>query len=255
MLKSHRMNRLFTACLIAVLSFSCGKDDDGPAPAQLQTCLSKIITGSSTTTYQYDQDNRVVSSTVEFSSSPASNYSSTYTYNSSGQLIEWMIDNANSADNTKLVYSYNESGKISETKTYVVSGSNSTLYRTTTPNYATSGKISVMTFNEGDLMPYLEYEYFLDTKGNMTKRIQYSGLGSTLSTDEYVGFDDKNAALLSIPKTNVTSNVNNFLTLKQTNSSGTVTNTTYTHEYNAEGYPTKRTSSSGAVVTYEYIKK
>lgn len=245
-------NTLITLWLCIALA-ACSKDDDNP-PTEKQTYLSKTITSSSTTTYQYDQNNRAISSTVEFGSSPLSNYSSTYTYNSSGQLTEWLIDYANSTDNTKLVYSYNGDGKISETKTYVVSGSTSTLYRTTTPGYATPGKISVMTLNEGDLMPYKEYDYFLDAKGNVTRQIQYSGLGSTLSTVEYLGYDDKNSPGLSIPRTNVTSSPNNFSTHKSTDASGTIT-TTYTFEYDADGYPTKRTSSSGVIITYEYIKK
>lgn len=245
---------IITAVLALVLAFTSCRKKDNPPKAK-QTYLSRTIASSSTTIYQYGPDNRVISSTVDFGSGSPSNYGSTFTYNSAGQLTEWFIDNSGTTADTKLLYSYNGSGKISETKTFLVSGSTSTLYRTVTPNYTTEGKISMMTLVEGDLMPYKEYDYFLDSKGNVTKRIQYGGLGSTLSIDEYLDYDDKNSPGLSIPKTNVTSSPNNFHALKQTNSSGAITNTTYTFELDTDGYPTKRTSSSGAIVTYEYIKK
>ena len=104
-------NTLITLWLCIALA-ACSKDDDNP-PTEKQTYLSKTITSSSTTTYQYDQNNRTISSAVEFSSSPLSIIPQPIHYNSSGQLTEWLIDYTNSTDNTKLVYSYNGDGKIS----------------------------------------------------------------------------------------------------------------------------------------------
>ena len=246
---------LFATCLIAALSFSCGKDDGDPEPTELQTCLSKTITSSSTTTFHYDENNRAISSEVEFSSSPLNNYSSAYTYNSSGQLTEWLITNTTST-RTKLLYFYNSSGQISKIETYLVSpDGTSTPDRETVASYATPGKIRVLTTPFGG-SSYLETDYFIDAKGNIIKQQTYSPAGMMTTTSEYRSFDDKNSPSLSTPRTSFARNVNNYLDVTITShDTGGVSTGTYTYEYNPEGYPTKRTTNTGSITTYEYIKK
>lgn len=247
------MKLLRTICLLVVISFSCGKDDGGPEP--LQTYLSKVITSASVTTHYYDENNRVTSSEVEFSSSPVNNYSSTYTYNSSGQLTEWLITNTTSTK-TRLLYFYNSSGQISRIETYLVSpGGSSTPDRESVASYATPGKIRVLTTPFGG-SSYLETDYFTDAKGNIIKQQTYSPSGTMTTTSEYRSFDDKNSPSLSTPRTSFARNVNNYLEVAITShDTGGLSTGTYAYEYNPEGYPVKRTTNTGSIFTYEYFQK
>lgn len=242
---------ILSAAFTLVLLASCSSDDDGGSQP-LQTLLSKTITNSQTTTYTYDSNNRATGFSAVFSN-PVNNYTTTYTYNSSGQVTEAYYDTETATD-TKLVYFYNNSGQIIKVETYLVSGGIETYDSKLEANYSTAGKVSVHETSAGGT-PYLNVEYYLDANGNIESQLSYDTSEILIVTSEYSNFDTKNAANLSLPKTAFARNVNNYGSVTITSSGSSPTMGTYTYEYNSDDYPTKRTSNTGSVVTYEYIKR
>lgn len=243
--------RLF-ALLIISLVLSCSKDDEGE-DRPLQTLLSKSVTPSQTTTYSYDSNNRATGFSVVFSD-PTGNYSGSYSYNDSGQLAEVFYDAASTTEDSKSIYFYNTNGQIIKIETYAVSGGVATLQSTSEADYGTNGKVSVYDAPSGG-SSYLTVEYFLDADGNTTRQQSYDPAGILIVTTENSDFDDKHASSLSLPQTGFVRNVNNYGTVTVTPTGGSPNVGTYTYEYNSDDYPTKRTTNTGSVVTYEYIKR
>ncbi|SFH33883.1 hypothetical protein [Pedobacter insulae] len=246
-MKVHTAFPVFIA-LLFVLTPGCKK---GNNPQPKTTLLAKSITSSQTTTYQYDANNRAIRADVVFTN-PVNNYSGIYTYNNSGQVMEVLYDAA--GDDIKNVYSYNGNGQISKIETYTVSAGLATFNSKSEGVYTTPGKISVYETPYGGT-PYLYVEYFLDAKGNIAKQQSYDQTGAVIVTTENSDFDNKPAPSLSIPKTGFARNVNNYGTVTVTPPAGNPSTSTYTYEYNNDGYPVKRTTNTGSIITYEYIKK
>ena len=239
--------------LSTVLFFSCGKDDD-IGNQQLQTLLSKSITNSQTTTYTYDSNNRATGFSAVFSN-PINNYTTTYTYNSSGQVAEAYYDNESAtATDTKLVYFHNTSGQITKVETYLVTDGVETYDSKLEADYSTVGKVSVYETPLSG-MPYLNVEYYLDANGNISSQLSYDASGLLIVTTEYSDYDDNKRASASLPDENFVRSINNFGTVTVTATGGTPSVGTFAYEYNDDGYPTKRTSNTGSVVSYEYIKR
>lgn len=239
----------FVVVLLSAIFLSCGKRDN-PDPAR-QTLLERISTNSQTTTYTYDDNNRAIRFDAVFTN-PVSNYSGFYTYNNSGQLTEVLYET--SGDDIKSLYFYNGSGQITKIETYLISGGVETFDAQSAAIYTTPGKISVYE-TPGGAAPYLYVEYFLDAKGNIERQLTYNPAGSLLVTTVNSDFDDKHAPALSVPKTGFVRNVNNYGTVTVTPAGSSASIGTYTYEYNSDGYPTKRTTNTGSITTYEYIKK
>lgn len=245
---------ILATTLLLIWFASCSSDDNGDGQP-LQTLLSKRITSTETISYTYDNNNRATGYTTE-NIGPENNYTATYMYNSSGQLVEVIYNPANSIEDTKVVYSYNNNGQISTIETSYVSGSLSSPVSKYEADYSTVGKVSVYTFTmAGTGTPYLSTEYYLDVNGNIESQLSYGASGLLIVTTENSGYDDKKTASASLPDEDFVRNVNNYGTVTVTPTGGTPSVSTFTYEYNDDGYPTKRTSNAGSVVTYEYIKR
>lgn len=244
--------QIITLLLCINFLISCSSDDDASNNNQ-QTLLAKSVTSSQTTTYVYDDNNRVISNEV-IASNPLNNYSTIYTYNGSGQLAEVFYDSESSTEDIKSVYFYNESGQTTKIENYLVSSGISTLDSKSEAIYDTPGKVSVYETPNGST-PYLSVEYFLDANGNVIEQLAYDTAGFLIVTTENSDFDDKHSPSLSITKTGFVKNVNNYGTVTVTATGGVPSTGTFTYEYNSDGYPTKRTSNTGSIFTYEYIKR
>lgn len=238
---------------ILVTSPGCKKDD---APQLVITLLTKSVTGSETTTYTYDGNNRATGYSVVEDLSPANNYTAAYTYNSSGQLTEVLYNPANSIEDTKDVFFYNGNGQISKIETYYVTNVYSTLSAKYEADHSIQGKVSVYKFTmAGAGTPYLNTEFYLDANGNVERQLVYDASGDLIITTENSDFDNKKAASASLPQTGFVRNVNNYGTVTVTPTAGSPSVGTYTYEYDADGYPTKRTTNTGSTIIYEYTKK
>lgn len=250
---SSLLLRPVTAVLLCTVFLSCTKNK-APAPkATSQTLLTKTITHTSTTSYEYNTDNRVIKFTAVFSD-PTNNYSGSYTYNNSGQLVEIFYAGGATTADTKDIFSYSGSGQMTKIESYVVTDGVATLDTKTEADYSTPAKISVYTTRSGET-PYLSVVYFLDAKGNITKQLSYNQEGLLNVTTENLDFDDKHAANLSIPPSGFARNINNYQKVVVTVPGGSPSTNTYTYAYNHDGYPTKRTVNTGSRTTYEYRKQ
>ncbi|MCK7588954.1 hypothetical protein M0G43_00050 [Subsaxibacter sp. CAU 1640] len=237
-----------------VLLTSCSKDDDG-GNQPLQTLLSKRITSTETISYTYDNNNRATGYSTE-NISPENNFIVTYNYHSSGQLAEVIYNPANSIEDTKVVYSYNNNNQISRIETSYVSGSLSSPVSKYEADYSTPGKVSVFRYTmAGTGTPYLNTEYYLDANGNVESQLSYSASGLLIVTTENSNYDDKKIASASLPDEDFVRPINNYGTVTVTATGSAPSVSTFTYEYNDDGYPTKRTSNTGSMVTYEYIKR
>ncbi|MEZ4803665.1 MAG: hypothetical protein R2797_12910 [Gelidibacter sp.] len=243
---------ILTAALTLILLASCSSDDDGGS-TPMQTLLTKIVTNSQTTTYTYDNNNRATGFSSVYSN-PLNDYAATYTYNSSGQLSEAFYDVQSPSDDFKSVYFYNVSGQVTKIETYLVVDGVETYDSKSEADYSVPGKVSVYQTYAGNA-PYLSVEYYLDANGNTTSQLSYDTNGLLIVTTENSDFDDKHISSLSVPNTGFVRNVNNYRTVTVTPTGGTPNVGTFTYEYNNDDYPTKRTSNTGSVVTYEYIKR
>lgn len=238
--------------MLCILLVSCTKKKGPPPGSVPQTLLVKTVTNTQTTNYEYGADNRVTKFTAVFPD-PANNYSGIYTYNPSGQLTEIFYD-SDATDDTKNIYTYDGSGRIATVETYVISGGVAQPDSKVEADYSTPGKISVYTTRLGET-PYLSVVYFLDAKGNIARQLSYNPSGLLTVTTENSDFDDKHAANLSIPRSGFARNSNNYRKVVVTVPGGSPSTATYAYEYNPDGYPTKRTTNTGGVISYEYLKQ
>lgn len=244
--------RLLLIALFFILAIGC-KKDKGPQP--IITLLAQSITSSETTTYSYDENNRVTGYVVE-NVVPSYNYTAAFTYNSSGQLTEVRYNPANSIEDTKDVYSYNASGQLSTIESYHVTNVYASMFAKYEADYSTAGKVRVYKFSSaGTGTAYLDTDYILDSKGNVVQQLSYNISGNVIVTTENSEFDNKKAAAASLPQTGFVKNVNNYGKVTVTATGGTPSVTTYSYEYEADGFPAKRTASTGSVIRYAYLKK
>ncbi|MGJ7033842.1 hypothetical protein [Niabella hirudinis] len=242
---------LTLVAIAAVLMTGCKKDKTQPPSPK--TLLSKFITATSVTTYSYDENNRATRYTVNHGD-PSADYTATYTYNSSGQLADVYFDNSGTTSDFKDSYFYNSNGQLTKIETYRVGDGIATMESKTEADYSTPGKVSSYRTPSGGERK-LVTEFYLNAKGNIIRQLSYSTEGELQATTENADFDDKHVASESLPKTAYVRSVNNYQKVTVTNPGSTPSIHTYTYEYNSDGYPTKRTTNTGLIFTYEYIKK
>ena len=139
------------------------------------------------------------------------------------------------------LYEYNSEGVL--TKMIDILPSNEKIYELSYEDNRISRQTIIYTQNE--MSSYIDYEY--DEKGNMIKEIRYNisseGIGEIWMTIEYE-FDDKHNPYLAFKNLALPgkyTNPNNIT--KETYTIDVLSQneqvTTYSYEYNSEGYPTK----------------
>ena len=189
---------LFAATVILIL-FSCRKKDHHPPEQEKKILLTKYTAATFVRTYSYDENNRATGY-VNSESNPANDYTITYTYNSSGQVADVHYDNPGSANDFKNSYFYNSNGQITKIETYLLGDGIATFESKTEADYSTPGKISSYYTPNGGL-PKLVTEFYVDSKGNITRQLSYSTEGFLLVTTENADFDDKHSPTASLPQT------------------------------------------------------
>lgn len=245
---------VFFIAALFLIFFSCRKKDNNLPGQEKKALLTKISTSSTNTTYEYNEQKRAVNNKVVYPTSPVNNYTSTYTYNDKGQLTEWYIDREYPArDATKIAMTYNSGGQLVMSETYTVNGSATTLVTKLIATYS-QGKVAIHQTDYPAGVSHLEVEYYTNDKGNLTKQIQHRPDGSEWITTEYLEYDDHPASGTSLPGTTFYKNANNYLSATFTDhEAGSISNRTYSYEYNDEGYPVKRSTSGTSTITvYEY---
>lgn len=250
--------KALTKILIAVallLFFNACKKSDSPVP--LKTYLSKTI--SSTTgsyTYTYDAQGRMTKENYSNGVTTQAWQSSLNVYDAQNRLVEMVTQSPTAAwPDIKSVMTYNASGKLA---TYYD-------YETGTPghvgyySFEYTGNTIIRRKYNGDGTINHRIEFVMDAvAANVLEARTYNAAGTLTLTTVYGNFDTQKtpSQLYPVGLYITPASTNNFRTVTQTTAStGAVTTTTFTYDYNADGYPTKRTSSTGATVDYEYFKQ
>jgi YD repeat-containing protein len=253
---------LNTAILFMFLFlFMACKKSDTATPAAQKTLLSKadFSPAGGIHTYTYDAAGNMLTEVSTAGTSGVA-FTTTFTnYDVMGRVTEYITDYVSAAyTDIKTVVSFNASGKIDKILDFQLNGGALDDYYTF--EYPAGKQIRKYYTNANVLSGIAENTFSADGKNRIeTKNFNNPSNLSVLSnTQAYSNFDTKKTRDLLFPYgySLVEASENNFQTLTSTNNiTNVVTTTTYTYEYNSDGYFTKRTSSTGAVSLYEYIKK
>ncbi len=238
---------MFVFLAFGLVFTACKKSDDVVEPVH-KNLLLKLTNDGVVYTHTYDANNRMTAfARTSNPSNPARSY--TFTYNTNGTLIEYF----ESIGGFKVKYTYNTDGTVANQKEYSVSGATETLSNTYTYTYV-AGVVIANYVNASSGNGFRD-EYKYDANGNVIEDKQYTTTpanpaGTFSSTTTYGNYDTQNNPNSSYPSAFMFpfSAKNNFRSF----SYSTGGSATYTYEYNADGYPTKRTTAGADLVTYEY---
>jgi YD repeat-containing protein len=250
---------LNTGIFILFLFFidACKKNDTAP-PAAQKTLLSKadFSPAGGIHTYTYDDAGNML---TEVSTAGTSGVAFTTTfsnYDVMGRATEYIVDYVSAAyTDEKTVVSFNASGKIDRILSFQLNGGALDAYSAF--EYPAGKQIRKDYTNANVLTSSAESTFSADGK-NLIETKNFSSASVLRNTQAYSNFDTKKSKDLLFPfgYSPFEPSENNFQTVTSTNNiTSVITTTTYTYEYNSDGYITKRTSSTGSISLYEYIKR
>lgn len=240
---------IFIMLTISIMLSACKKEttEEGTKkePAHKNLLIKRVDNDGLIFNYTYDANNKLINYTrTANDANPAQDI--TFMYNSNGSLAEMTINKFN-----RTIFSYNTDGTISKKLEYNGTGASSELINTYLYTYAAGVVTEQYKFapTGGGWRNLHTY----DAKGNLLEIKYYTTtstdlIGTFSGSITYKDYDDKPSYKSSMPKEFFfpSSIVNNMGTL--IDRWGT---TTYTREYNADGYPTK-ISDSYNISTFEY---
>ena len=248
-----------TLLSLSILAFSCSKDDSNYVAKEnrLLTETSEI----STKTYSYNSDNKL-SKIIDLGD--VDNYGSTqaitsFGYNSNGKMTLKTIEySGNVTYGINYAYTYNSDGQITSLSVNHASSNGSNSYISySTFSYTNDSKITeTLHTTDGeynDIITLLVYNYSISF--NLMDLSTYINVSNTnpngqlSSSSLYSNYDTKKTPYSSL-------NLLLDFSYASKNNAGKYdslnTSITYTYEYNADGYPTKKTASNNKVTTYTY---
>ncbi len=242
--------------LAVVFAIACKKNTSPPL-VPTGTYLSKETSSVGTFTYNYDVQNRL-QSVVFVSTDEAINQSWTLTvtsYDAQNRYVDALTDYTSPTQvDFRETTTYDANGNVLS-KRYYNNTTGVLLNGSQIADYSVPNEVKVSYYNASNVLTsYTVYKY---DGNNRTEYRNYNTAGTQISAVVYSNYD-ANKAPYSLYPTGYSiapASKNNVGTQNVTNYSGVTTAYTYTYEYNADGYATKRTSASGAISTYEYIKK
>lgn len=260
------MKNLFIAVIVIGLIIpSCRKKDKAaPAPQKnyLKTeviqVFSGVVTYTLTSNYEYDAQNRI-SSISEVSTDVARypNYNSTnFVYNALGKRqsyeLRYLSGGTNYAD--RYEYSYDAAGRITEMQ---IKDINTSTVRT---KHTYEYSDNTITKRYVSLAGTVTQTDVITMSGNNIAQIKYYNASGVYTTTIYFSnFDNKPNAfkIRNADAGDPSQSTNNYRSSTTTNiSTGAETNAKYAFEYNADGYPNKRTHiESGRTADWTWEKR
>jgi hypothetical protein len=246
---------LAVVILLYVIVGSCKKKNQ--TPDNRKTFLKKEIYSFGSVAYNYNADGKLVRTDYTDNSNANNNYSTTITkYTAGGLMEEVLVDNAGATIDKKVVCTYNADGTLSKITTYRLTPSGESIETEFLYSYP-SGRIiySIRNLSSGAVIP--QQETWMNIDGNISQVKYYNILGGLDETRNYTSYDNRRSAFEAVPVAlaGINSKSNPLAFTRVIAGTGATTNITYTYEYNDDGYPLKRTSNSGVIATYEYIKQ
>jgi hypothetical protein len=245
---------LLAAAITMAVSFSCKKNDSGPAP---QKTILSTVNYSAVGTYTYTYDNSNMLQTEVYGGN-ASNpvYTATIrSYDTKGRVVEVKAEYPSFPSyNYKMIVSYNDDGKIERRQRYDYTGANIGY----TQFFYSAGTVSTKQYSAAGTLISNDESTFSADGANVVTYKTFNASGTLLTTTDYSNFDSKKTtdALLPYGDYDYPANKNNWQAFsRKVNSTGAVSSFTASYEYNDDGYPLKRTASNGANIVYAYLKK
>lgn len=251
-----KLLHVFLIPIFSIVIVSSCKKDSTPPPPQKTRLAKSNFPAVGTFTYTYDAAGNMA---TEVYSGNASNPPSTTTFTNfdlKGRVTQYTRDFTSTIiTDEKNIISYTADGKLDRVVAFVSSTGDYLGYNSF--EYA-AGKMIVKRYNlANNLTGSTEYTFTADGN-NIAESKSYSSTGALRSTTVYSNYDDKINPdnLIPIGYYEIPVSKNNYRSVSITNAvTGAVISFTATFEYNNDGYPTKRTTSTGSTNTYEYIKQ
>jgi YD repeat-containing protein len=239
---------MFLSLAFSLVFTSCKKNKDDIEPAHQNLLVKRTDNDGLIFAYTYDASNKMTGYTQTSNAyNPAKNF--TFTYNSDGSLATYFESNSSLRGKC----TYNTDGTLANKKEYSVAGAVETLVNTYTYTYAAG--VTTQAYVYAATGNGFRDEYKYDAKGNVIEQKEYSNTTPGNPTGTYsvtitnTNYDNQNNPNSCYPSSfifpRVAKNNTGILTY---NPGGTGT---FIYEYNADGYPTKRTQST-EISVYEY---
>jgi|GEM_PF-1495955 len=265
-LKTGVYNASKILCVILFFSLlsSCGKDRDRQRDER-KTYLTKLTTSASFFNYTYDSEGRLVKEETVYTSLPMpTRYVEYSLFNAQGLPQRATLYNAANPDNKAYQEAeYDGQNRITRRTDLFNVGGTLSMFRYTTFTYSGNTVTRRYYDNAGVLINMSVYDY--DNSGNLVVQRNYNDMGVQMSRMDYNSFDDKRSFKEFISpfsdwklETAKNNPLTGTATYPASGGGSSSHNYTYTHEYNAEGYVTKTTSTIEGVnsmVFYEYEKR
>lgn len=264
--KAMKMSCLLCCMLLLAVFGACRKA--GAQPDGRKTYLEKMINSTGTTSFAYDEQNRMISQTfIGADGSPASRTTLTYSeFNDAGLPTQSTAVTENTITGTA-VYEYDAQNRI--VKTVHSEGSLSSGIASTTRYVYNTNAVEVSNYGPNEMF-WGRVLYQLNAQGNVSGYEIYTEENVLRQRVSSATYDDKKslqefyrrspfltASFFTLSANNVTDWTSTLLT-----TAGNTIHYSYSYEYNTDGYATKRTlkdlSNSGVVitsVTFEYVKR
>lgn len=209
--------------------------------------------GSGTYNYTYTGANRLAKETF-VPGIAVEPYNIDFTsFDPSGRLLESIQHFTDPTRDLAFEVLRDADGKITRIRKYCVGGPTCTSgiwYFT----YPAANTIDVKFWDNGSLFRSTD-TYIFNGAGQVTQVKHYDSADALLTTTTNITFDDKRNIFSFYPEGFLTApvSINNVLTFQiLTHATSTVTNGTYSYEYNPDGWVTKRTQTGSSDENLEY---
>jgi YD repeat-containing protein len=229
---------------LALFTQGCKKDEvkSSASGCYVLTQQSSGSDGSSNTTFTYSSSNVLTSITLSFTGFGSTTY--TLSYDSQGRLTKVTF-----SDNSYITNTYDSNGHLTESDNTDSKGNQNSK---TTYTYNSSGQVTLVQFygqvngtGPLTLSSHDTYDYAsTSTKNPQTASHYVDDSGSQLMTTDTFEYDSNKVPTAS-QTSDPTQSTNNVTKITTKGSGGDVENTTtYSYQYNSEGYPTTVTMNS-----------
>lgn len=248
------MKIIATVLILLITCLSCRKDREVDPR---QSYLVKMTSYLGSTSYTYDNNNRLVSENFKAAdASVTSDNTTTYSdFNAAGNPAKIINYVPARSSTTTSVLEYDTDNRLMKLSNYNASNVLTGYYSYT---YLSNTVSETLYYPTGVFSQ--RYVYTFDQKGNITSVDVYNYTNTHVQRITYGTYDNKKSPrdLVSIIRRYAYS-VNNATAYEIALGTALYPHT-ITHEYNADGYVTQSTTtntSTGAtrVVTYEYMKQ
>ncbi|RZL66614.1 MAG: hypothetical protein EOO93_05455 [Pedobacter sp.] len=250
--------------ILCVVVFASCKKKQEPTPApELKTYIRKQTTANiGVYTWNYDGQNRL-KEIVFVSANESSNKSHTYfvtAYDAQNRISEGKYDyNDPTAKDYRFKNTFNAAGKLERMQFYDDATGTADSYNITT--YPNDQQTIYNSYFANGTLSYCDVHTSTSDMKNIADTKRYNGpngTGSLLSTTTYRNINSTikdYSPLYPVGYGSSPLRINVSAVQVYTPTTGAEQTFTFTYEANADGYVTKRISASGAINTYEYIKK